>query len=546
MKRRNAILLALGLCVGAIAVVPFFINADTFREPLQRKLSERLGRDVQLGELRLSLFGGRVSADRIVIQEDPNFGEQPFLTAESLSIGIQWKPILFDNRLIVEDVEIHSPSLRLLQNDRMAWNISSLGKRPAPEPVAPPAAEPVETEPLDLSIQRLRLSNGSVLLLTAGKGARPVTISGLDGSLEDIAARSAMPLSLKGVLEPKAEFSVVGTLGPLPSETGAGLPLDARYRLTQLDLVASGITPPDARLQGLIDSEGSLSLRDHVLTLVADSQLHRFAIGAGATPADDPIQVTSTLRHHLKVSKGEIEQAAVKLGGATASAKGSYQLGPQAADVHLELSGKGMPLNDLKSYLPAFGVMLPQGATLQNGTLALEGEIQGAADNLSADLAVQLQDSVMAGYSLSKAIQTAARIAAGVKIGNDTPIRVLRMHVARDRQQSRLHGIHLEVSELGLLEGNLTISAAEHLQGTLTANIESSGGLLGQGLSRLTGTTRNTLSMPLQVTGTVQQPIISADTKSLTHRAVKDVVESFAPKAKTLLDKLLKGRDGSQ
>ena len=63
-----------------LLIVPFFVNADSFRPMLQSKAQEALGRNVQIGKLDFSLFSGSLSADGITIADDPKFSNAPFIT----------------------------------------------------------------------------------------------------------------------------------------------------------------------------------------------------------------------------------------------------------------------------------------------------------------------------------------------------------------------------------------------------------------------------------------------------------------------------------
>ncbi len=70
-------------------MVPFFVNADTFRPTIQADLSSALGRQVTLGHIGLSLITGSLVADDISIADDPKFSTSPFLEAKKLRIGVE-------------------------------------------------------------------------------------------------------------------------------------------------------------------------------------------------------------------------------------------------------------------------------------------------------------------------------------------------------------------------------------------------------------------------------------------------------------------------
>ena len=67
MKKRwvRIVIAIVGLFVLAIVVVPFLVNADTFRPTVQDQLSSALGRRVTLGHLSFSLLSGSLIAAHV-------------------------------------------------------------------------------------------------------------------------------------------------------------------------------------------------------------------------------------------------------------------------------------------------------------------------------------------------------------------------------------------------------------------------------------------------------------------------------------------------
>jgi AsmA protein len=116
-----------------VLVVPFFVNANSFLPTIQNQMTQALGRRVTLGGLSLNLFEGGLSADNLVIADDPAYGSQPFLQAEQLRIGVKLIPLIFDKQLHVTRFEVVNPQIRLLQSSNGRWNFSSLGNTGATE-----------------------------------------------------------------------------------------------------------------------------------------------------------------------------------------------------------------------------------------------------------------------------------------------------------------------------------------------------------------------------------------------------------------------------
>ena len=97
MKKRwiRVVLAAAVLVIVVLGLIPFFVNADTFRPKIQDELSSGVGRKVTLGHIGLSLFTGSLVAENISIADDPAFASTPFLEAKELRIGVELGPLIF-------------------------------------------------------------------------------------------------------------------------------------------------------------------------------------------------------------------------------------------------------------------------------------------------------------------------------------------------------------------------------------------------------------------------------------------------------------------
>src|SRR5882762_7437062 len=80
-----AIVVAL-LLVIALAI-PFLIDANQFRPRLEAALTQALGREVKLGNLKLSILSGSFEASDLNIADDVSYSQTPFISAKSLKVG---------------------------------------------------------------------------------------------------------------------------------------------------------------------------------------------------------------------------------------------------------------------------------------------------------------------------------------------------------------------------------------------------------------------------------------------------------------------------
>ena len=101
----------IALLIIAVIVVPFFIDANTFRPKLESELTDALGRQVKVGNLSLALWSGSVAADNISIADDPQFSKTPFVQAKSLKVGVELLPLIFSKTLNIRDITLDQPQI---------------------------------------------------------------------------------------------------------------------------------------------------------------------------------------------------------------------------------------------------------------------------------------------------------------------------------------------------------------------------------------------------------------------------------------------------
>src|SRR5215813_7684905 len=116
-----------------VVLVPLFVNVDSFRPELEKKLSAALNRNVQIAKLDASILSGGASASDITIADDPAFNKGPFLRANTVKVGLHLLPLILSRRMEVTSVTVKNPDIVLLKNAAGKWNYSSLGNSTAKE-----------------------------------------------------------------------------------------------------------------------------------------------------------------------------------------------------------------------------------------------------------------------------------------------------------------------------------------------------------------------------------------------------------------------------
>src|SRR5215831_12412415 len=143
------IAIVMAILVVAVISLPFLINVNQFKPMLESELSTALNREVKLGNLKLSLLAGEVTADDLSVAEDEAFGKPAFVSAKSLNVGAEIWPFLMSQKLIITYLTIDQPEIVLAQAPSGNWNFSSLGGKS--KKTASPG--PRRSAPLDLSVK---------------------------------------------------------------------------------------------------------------------------------------------------------------------------------------------------------------------------------------------------------------------------------------------------------------------------------------------------------------------------------------------------------
>ncbi len=131
------------LAVLAAFILPALVNLERYRGILAGRAGKALGREVTLGALRVSLWGGiGAEAKGIQIAQAAGFGSQPFLTAETLRVRVQLLPLL-RGQVKVSTAVLERPHIRVLHARDGRWSVNDLLTAPAASPHARPAGEVV-------------------------------------------------------------------------------------------------------------------------------------------------------------------------------------------------------------------------------------------------------------------------------------------------------------------------------------------------------------------------------------------------------------------
>ena len=512
---------AVVLVVVAVMLIPFLVNADTFRPKLQDQLSSALGRKISLGHLSLSLLSGSLVAEDISIADDPTFSASPFLEARSLYVGVELKPLLFERQIRITNLTVDSPEIHLISKQNGTWNFSSLGGTASNPTPQSQSAFP------DLSVGEFKITGGTATVTSLPAAGAPFTYSGINLTMERFSFLKSFPFQLSAQLPGAGSFDLNGNAGPVAQKNAANTPFNATLQLKHFDPLAAGLVEPGSGISMVLDVDAQLGSDGSAMTSAGKIQATRFQLSRFGSPAPNPINIDYTISHDLEARAGKVSDIVLHTGPVVAHVKGGYRLTPKAIVLDFHLDAPSLPVDQLEQLLPAVGVKVPSGSSLKGGTLSANLAITGPATAVTLAGPVEIDNTLLAGFDLGSRIEGINPFGAP---GGGTNIQTLRAEVNSSPQSTQLNSIYGNLPQIGTASGNGSVSPSGSLDFKLTAKFNPNTGvgavatqaqnLVGNLLggfaplkSKVTSIGNN--GIPLTITGTSSSPTIRANLKAM-------------------------------
>jgi AsmA protein len=182
--------------------------------------------------------------------------------------------------------------------------------------------------------------------------------------------------------------------------------------------------------------------------------------------------------------------------------------------------------------MTAAAVRLPNGSKLKGGTLTMNFAITGPAKSLVIAGPLAMDSTRIVGFDVGSKIHGIATL-SGVKTGDTTEIEKLRVNVRVTNSGIVADKIYAVIPSMGELTGSGTISAANQLDFNLVAKVANASGLgkVGVGLfSAINGGSGKNSGVPMRITGTPDEPYITADVGGAISKTTRSVTSIFSKK----------------
>jgi len=513
MKRIGRILaVTLGLLIVAVVSLPFLINANQFRPMLESKLSQGLGREVKLGDLKFSVLSGSVTASDLSIADNPAFSTSPFVRAKSLTVSAKLWPFIFSRQLIVTGLIIDQPEIALLQSAPGQWNYSNLGASSVKTDATPASGG----NKLDLSVQLIEISGGRLSVGRINSHTKPLVLDKVNFELRNFAPAAVMPFTLSAKVAGGGDIKLSGKAGPIDTEDLVLTPIDASLKTTNLDLIASGLMDPSSGIGGLISVDGGATSNGGSLEVRGRVQADRLKLAKAGSPARRSVAFDFTVDHDLLHGSGSLRRGDVHIGSAVATLTGTYARQGESSILSASLSGRGMAIPELEAMLPALNVELPQGSSLQGGTASVKLAVAGALGHLTSKGSVSLDRTRLVGFDLGSKMAVIEML-AGIKRSPNTDIETLSLNVATNPDGASVDNLTLVAPTIGELNGAGVINANHALDFKMRVTLHTSGVVMAA-----VGHNGDT-SVPFMVQGTASNPVFKPDMKNIASSALKTV-----------------------
>ena len=513
------VVIVLGVIVVVIVLIPLLVNVDRFRPTIQAQLQSSLGRQVTIGGLSLSLLAGGVTADDISISDDPAFSKGPFLKAKKLTVGVKLLPLIFSRTVDATGITIDQPEVTLVHSPSGQWNFSSLGggKKSSPSATAAPG---------NFSVEKLKINNGRITVEKTG--GKPSVYEDVNLTASDISYTSPIPFTLEAKTPGGGKLKLTGTAGPVNQTDASLTPLQAQVSINGMDLASTGFIDPAAGIGGVLDYAGTVKSDGHTAHSEGKATVAKLKAVPAGSAAKQPVGLNYASDYNLKSETGTLTSGAVQTGSSTIKLSGEYDLHGPTAVVHMKINGSQLPVKDIEGLLPAVGVALPSGASLQGGTITTNLSLDGAIDRLVTTGNVLLSNATLTGYDLASKMKVLSALSGLKSSSSDTVIQTFSSNLHMGPEGLRADNLNIVVPSIGSMTGNGTVSSSNALNFHMVANLVQSAGMMGgvtKGMPFLGGGGGKGGGIPFMIQGTTAQPVFMPDVGGMVKGAISNPLQ---------------------
>jgi hypothetical protein len=343
-----------------------------------------------------------------------------------------------------------------------------------------------------------------------------------------VSLNSKFPVEVTADLPGGGKLRLDGNVGPLDEQDSALTPVDAKLDVTSLNLASTQLLDPSLGLGGILDLSVSLASNNGEAETKGTATLSKALLVAGGSPSAEPVRVEFDAMYDLRKDGGVLNPSNLKIGNTACHLAGTYEQRGEEIVVNAKITGDNMPAKDLQAFLPALGIHLPQGASLEAGTLSANLNVAGPTNKLMMNGNVGLFSAKLAGFDLGSKMSSISGL-AGVKSGKDLDIEKLTTNLKMSPTGLEADNFLAVVPTVGNLIGGGTIDSNNNLDFKMAAALATSS-VVGKAASPVTagagllgkhGGGCKTTSVPFVIKGTASDPKFAPDVGGLASSMLK-------------------------
>jgi AsmA protein len=393
------VLIGLGIVVvvvvAALAIIPHFLDLNSYRSQIQAKLQQALGRPVDFKDINASFLPPSVKVSNVSVGEDSRFGPGPFATIQQLDVSVKLLPLLSKD-IEIQSLTLERPQIQVVRNKQGEWNYASLGKpapsgqpaasgQPQANPQTPPQ-QPGQPAPSkggnQFSLAHLTIDNGKVGYVDQQANTHGV-YDNIDATLNDFAPGKTFDLNAAVRVGGKSDqrIEVNGNAGPIPEGNNAALmPFDGNITLTNVPIAELQAVAQSSALQGVNGiASGKLAAKNEKGLIATNGTLKLDQANVRGVDIGYPITLDLKANDDTNSGSVQIENGTLKLGTTPVSITGTMNTKATPSQVNMTVAASNVSIAEVVRLASSFGVGLAPGTTAA-GQLTANIHADGAVD----------------------------------------------------------------------------------------------------------------------------------------------------------------------
>lgn len=342
------------------------IQHSSLKARLTAHLSAAFGRPVEVGRYDLSFLSGpALEAESVTVGEDPRFGNEYFLRAESITVHLRWQSLL-RGHLHLGTLSLANPSLNLVRNAEGDWNLAEWLPRPSVSGTAAALPAGQALFPRALRFNRIEIDGGRVDFKLDDEKL-PFSLIGVQGVVEaESSGRwrldlSASPFRGAAIVQQAGILHLTGHVGGTSSRLRPAI-LQLSWTNASIPDVLRLLRNNDYGIRGFVSMAVEAHTEGYAWILDGSAQLrqvHRWDLTA--RPDNPSLNVTARAEVNSEDSLLDFTTLSLDAPHSHADISGIIDWsgkgkpsGIAAAPNELQLNSFGIDLGDLLAWVRAF------------------------------------------------------------------------------------------------------------------------------------------------------------------------------------------------